>query len=329
MGRYAILSDIHANLAALQTVSGDLATRQVDAIYCLGDFVVYGPRPRECMALAYAMLAEPNRAADFAQMDDAEIQKLVAEFDSGENHANWTSRAVMGNNDYAIAQNQEGEHVVDDWLAQMNLTDSTLTGQDGDRERRISATQSSHNWTKGILSQHERARLGQLATSPIFLSDDVMLVHASPCEAIGKEGDYLREERDAEEALVCLGKITRPVQICFVGHTHRALAFQETTNGRVYDNVSKTNYAGIKNIPTLLPIGAQRLIVNPGSVGQPRDGDRRAAYAIYDDAQSRIEFYRVEYDIERTIRDLEAVANSNSELQNVKQEMGARLREGR
>ena len=55
-----------------------------------------------------------------------------------------------------------------------------------------------------------------------------------------------------------------------------------------------------------LPVGDGRFFINPGSVGQPRDGDSRAAYAIYDDEDQAVTFRRVEYDIAATQKRMES-----------------------
>jgi diadenosine tetraphosphatase ApaH/serine/threonine PP2A family protein phosphatase len=57
------------------------------------------------------------------------------------------------------------------------------------------------------------------------------------------------------------------------------------------------NSCSIGELASSLPLGENRLMINPGGVGQPRDGDRRAAYAIYDEGEQIIKHYRVEYDI--------------------------------
>jgi len=78
-----------------------------------------------------------------------------------------------------------------------------------------------------------------------------------------------------------------------VGHTHVPLVFEEALNGQDPD------YRQIDDGETI-ELGDRRLILNPGGVGQPRDGDPRSAYAVYDSDARTLAFYRVPYDIERT-----------------------------
>ncbi len=100
-------------------------------------------------------------------------------------------------------------------------------------------------------------------------------------------------------------------RICFQGHTHVPGVFTQdlrfvrpTETGSGYE---------IQN-------DEQRMMVNVGSVGQPRDGDPRSCYVVYD--EKIIEFRRVEYDIDRTVRDINAQPDLDEYL-------GLRLREGR
>jgi diadenosine tetraphosphatase ApaH/serine/threonine PP2A family protein phosphatase len=80
-----------------------------------------------------------------------------------------------------------------------------------------------------------------------------------------------------------------------VGHTHTPVIFRLIDKGETQ---------ACDSIPTALNrplnLGPERLIINPGSVGQPRDGDQRASYLILDDEALTIEYRRVEYDIDKT-----------------------------
>jgi predicted phosphodiesterase len=79
---------------------------------------------------------------------------------------------------------------------------------------------------------------------------------------------------------------------CLVGHTHVPVVF------RALDEHRAEMFFPSLDVP--LKLGAERLIINPGSVGQPRDGDSRASYAVLDDETGTIQFHRVEYAIGRT-----------------------------
>lgn len=332
MTRYAVLSDVHSNLHALQAVFADASRRQVSAIWYLGDVVVYGPRPRECLALLLAAIRNSERMSELAQFGETNLHDLVIETQTTKPMSNWTSSAVKGNNDYAIAENKAGDHVIDDWAVQAGLIVSA-SGSNDTRSLRLAATQNSHEWTRRILTTEEKALLRGMSEDPLQPTsvEEVLLVHASPCEVIGKEGDYLRDVPDAEEAFFCLN--TRPnKKLCFFGHTHHAAIFEQTSDSRVYDNCQKRSFSRIGSSPEIQPIGKARMLINPGSVGQPRDGDWRASYVIYDTDQQHLEFYRLEYPLERTIQDLRDLAredrNEARPLAMLADAMADRLRKG-
>lgn len=134
-------------------------------------------------------------------------------------------------------------------------------------------------WTRAELSPENRA---YLETLPYILEvGRILLVHASPSQPAA--WDYVRSLRDASRQLAAFEH-----QICFIGHSHLPAFFIE--RGGKVARVS----------PPAAVIGAEeRALVNVGSVGQPRDGDPRAAFALYDEAAGRVEIRRVDYDVER------------------------------
>ena len=79
---------------------------------------------------------------------------------------------------------------------------------------------------------------------------------------------------------------------CLVGHSHVPLVFEYHENGTCSYREFPANGT--------LTLAENRLIINPGGVGQPRDGDPRASYAIYDDEERTIHHYRIAYDIAAT-----------------------------
>jgi diadenosine tetraphosphatase ApaH/serine/threonine PP2A family protein phosphatase len=135
--------------------------------------------------------------------------------------------------------------------------------------------------------QLEPADVDYLEQLPLTVkSGDFMLVHGSPREPVI---EYLLTTGQAAASLAYLEG-----RYCFVGHTHRPCVFE-------FDNKGNGRLLDITGDKPLVP-GDHRLFINPGSVGQPRDGDPRAAYAIYDTEAGKIEFYRVAYDIRETQR---------------------------
>ncbi|HEK86305.1 MAG: metallophosphoesterase family protein [Candidatus Saccharicenans sp.] len=137
-------------------------------------------------------------------------------------------------------------------------------------------------WTRTALNKKYIKYLSTLPKSPLTVHQKLTICHGAPFD----EDYYIFGEFDAAEAL---GYFETP--LCFFGHTHFPFVYvekEETVEGTF-----------IQENPFEIRIekGA-RYLINPGSVGQPRDRDPRAAYAIYDDRTQRIKFYRVEYDIE-------------------------------
>ena len=225
--RAAIVADIHANLAAFEAVLRHAeAEGSLDAIWCLGDTVGYGPQPNECLALL----------------------------------RRYEGRAVAGNHDLAAC------------------------GRMGTDEFNAAAAQAAR-WTEEQLSDTSRSYLQAL---PLVVDEgDFTLVHGS---LRWPEWEYLLSSEQAQGHF----ELQR-TSYGFVGHTHLPLVCRDAAP------------------PTLRPaadgerveLGAERLVFNPGSVGQPRDGDPRAGYALYDGDASAVSFHRVEYDIVATQRAME------------------------
>jgi len=217
----AILSDIHANLAALRAVldhAGD-----VDAIWCLGDTVGYGPMPNECIA------------------------KL----------RDYDTEAVAGNHDLAAV----GKMATDEFN---------------------DAAAEAARWTAEQLSSSSRVFLGSLPL--IRESGEFTLVHGSIRWPIW---EYLLS---AEQAQAQFDLQETPYSL--VGHTHVPAVWTA-------DESTQRLTAQIED-GTTVELGDAKLILNPGGVGQPRDGDPRAAYAVYDVGTGTVTFHRVKYDIEET-----------------------------
>lgn len=140
-------------------------------------------------------------------------------------------------------------------------------------------------WTSEQLTPKNRAFLESLPTRMIEGSST--LVHGSPREPIW---EYIIYPSTAQ-----LNFQFFDTQLCFVGHTHAPAIFQEAT----------TNHGFEISIPSqgeAIEIDDERLIINPGSVGQPRDGDPWAAYMILDTEERILEYHRIPYDVALTGR---------------------------
>ncbi|HEY7525495.1 MAG TPA: metallophosphoesterase family protein [Candidatus Limnocylindria bacterium] len=225
--RIAVLSDIHANLAALDAVRDDLPP--VDEVWVLGDIVGYGPQPNEVIA---------------------RLQELGA-------------RSVMGNHDgAAIGQVDIG------WF-------------NPDAARAI-------RWTAEVVDDNARA---YLATLPqVRREGELTAVHGSPRDPTW---EYVT---DPEVAMANLGSFD--TRLCLNGHTHVPVIFR-ADDGQVRA-VAATPGAPIS-------VAAGRALVNPGSVGQPRDGNPAASYLVIDTEAGTAEFRRVSYDVAATQRAMREV----------------------
>ncbi|MEZ4386901.1 MAG: metallophosphoesterase family protein [Candidatus Krumholzibacteriia bacterium] len=134
-------------------------------------------------------------------------------------------------------------------------------------------------WTRGQLSPEQRQWLAAMPLQ-VSLSDQVTLVHASSLDP--QNWDYVRFLQDGVMALA--DQVTR---YCFFGHTHVPMGFR-----RIGDSVEQFT-------ETLYDTSVgDRWLVNVGSVGQPRDGNWRAAWTLLDEEAERIALHRVEYDLE-------------------------------
>lgn len=222
--RWLILSDIHGNLPALESVLAD-AKGRCDALLCLGDIVGYG--------------ADPNAVTE-------RIRETVP-------------TVIRGNHDRACT----GDPTIE------TFTDLAY---------------SAAMWTRQVLTEENAGYLRSLPAGPIAL-DGFHIAHGSPRD----EDEYVFTRQDAADQFSCL-----PSHVCFFGHTHVQGGFG-LRRGRTW-GLAKPDDAEQEAAHTLEPDTCY--LVNPGSVGQPRDSDPRASYAIFDGEARTVHFRRVRYDIE-------------------------------
>lgn len=276
--RYAIFTDIHGNYEALQAVLDDIDALSVadgvkcDAMWSLGDVVGYGPDPSACV-------------------------RTVRQY---------CELSVAGNHDW-------GASGLADLSEFSDLARSSLI------------------WTQQQLLETEREFLASRpdrTTMP--MPEDCTLVHGSPVVPLW---EYLLTPEAA-----ALSFISFPTRFCIVGHTHiPAIFLQEAVRfdkpkqpviaaraqhvmeyGSDEEGItgSTLEMRALRELPECralrgvpegwwLPPEGFRAIINPGSVGQPRDGDARAAYLLYD-TERGFSFRRVGYWVEKTIDKLRA-----------------------
>jgi len=224
--RIAVLSDIHANLVALDAVLADVGS--VDAVWHLGDVVGYGPEP------------------------DAVVQRL----------AGIGALGVRGNHDAAALGGSEIE-----WF---------------NPEARAAV-----EWTRTVISDRTREWLAALPES--IVEGDYTLVHGSPREPLW---EYITSSPVARANLNLLA-----TPFGLHGHTHLPVVWAED-DGRI---VSIEPGSG-----SSFALAGRRALLNPGSVGQPRDGNPSAGYLVLDGAAERATWHRVPYDIAAVQRAMRA-----------------------
>jgi diadenosine tetraphosphatase ApaH/serine/threonine PP2A family protein phosphatase len=224
--RYLVLSDIHANLEALEAVLD--AARQVptDRLLVLGDLVGYG--------------ADPNA--------------VVERIRSLQPHA-----LIRGNHDKVASgvESAEGFNAV---------------------------ARSAIRWTYDTLTEENRAWLATLPTGPVVVDDLLEICHGTPFD----EDAYVFDDLDALRALHAA---QRP--LCLFGHTHVQIGY--ALSG---DQFTLTTLDDARPMEVHVTNGTRHLL-NPGSVGQPRDGDPRAGFAVADTGRRTVTLFRIDYPIQQ------------------------------
>ena len=219
--KYAIISDIHANLTALKNVISDAKACRVDKFVCLGDVVGYGPQPAETLALV--------RDTCFV--------------------------TLAGNHDDAVSGRGDSSTFID-------------LAKDAVERHRAALSEGDIEWLKNL---------------PYTCTLD---------KAIASHGDvfdpqkfyYILDETGAEANFA-----KTDARLVFVGHTHVAAIFLTGRSGRVY-----------KTEPQDFTIeDHKRYIVNPGSVGYPRDSDGQcySSYVIYDSTERTVSFRYLPFEV--------------------------------
>ena len=142
---------------------------------------------------------------------------------------------------------------------------------------------SAIRWTYDALTPDNRDWLAALPAGPVVVDDLIEICHGTPFD----EDAYVFDDLDALRSLH-----TSERQLCLFGHTHVQVGY--ALSG---DQFTLTTMDDSRPLEIVLTDGSKHLI-NPGSVGQPRDGDPRAGFAIVDTNQRQVLIYRTPYDIE-------------------------------
>jgi predicted phosphodiesterase len=218
--RVAIVSDVHGNRQAFESVLDAIAASPCEEVWCLGDLVGYGADPDACVELAAAHCAV----------------------------------SLAGNHDLGVT--------------------GALPLQDFSAGARRAA-----EWTQETISTETLEYLRSLV--PLNESEAVGLYHASPRDPVW---EYVLSPLQAE---LCLD--AQPARVCLVGHSHVALSFSRADGGSTTGQTRSDD--------DVLDLGEGDWMLNPGSVGQPRDGDPRAAWLELDLGRWTAIYHRVDYDI--------------------------------
>lgn len=223
--RYAIISDVHGNLEALQAVLDDLAKWRIEKLICLGDLVGYYANPNECVEV---------------------LRKKKAQ-------------CLRGNHDRAASGLAD--------LSAFNV-----------------GARRALEWTKSVLKAEYCSWLRALPDEMV-IDGGFLVCHGAP----GDPDAYILTEKEAARVLATVCMMYSGVRVCFYGHTHIPALF--ATGEAVVE----------KNAAGELVLGPEGLyLINPGSVGQPRDGTVGASYIVYDSRERTVEWRQVEYDIRAT-----------------------------
>lgn len=224
--RFLILSDIHANLTALQASLSE-SEGKWDRAICLGDIVGYGPDPNEVIDRLRALGAV----------------------------------TIRGNHD---------------------KVGSGLTSADDFNP----VARAAAMWTREQLRAENREYLESLPLGPLSV-DGFSLVHG----ALRDEDEYVVAPAQALESL-----LEAPSQVTFFGHTHLQGGFSLGPDNAI--TALRLRPANGEKLMKLEIKKGTNYLLNPGSVGQPRDGDSRTAFAIADLDHGAVEFWRVPYEVE-------------------------------
>lgn len=227
--RYLILSDIHANLTALEAALAASEGRWDKAV-CLGDLVGYGP--------------DPNEVTE-------KIRQLSA-------------TTIRGNHDKASCGI-------------------------GNAEDFNPVAKKAAVWTQEQLKPENLEFLKKLPAGPVEV-DGISLIHG----ALRDEDEYVFAPAQALQGL-----LEAPSDMSFFGHTHFQGGFSFRDNKL---NVIQLRPGPGAGFAALQIAESTRYLLNPGSIGQPRDGDPRAAFAVADLSHKVVEFWRVPYDVEAVQR---------------------------
>jgi len=229
----ALISDVHANLEALEATLRDIDAQGVSDVVCLGDVVGYGAQP-------------------FA------VVNIIRQR---------CGLCLLGNHDAALLDDQAAFGFNDRALAAIDFTRTALDPE-------LEKNWAIWDWL---------GDLHAIQTLRYDGGEEMLLVHASPCEPLS---EYLLPNADSRAGQLEANFEKSAQRLWFYGHTHHPGWFKQGEK-----------FVRANALASELQLEDEaRYLINVGSVGQPRDGDPRACYALFDGESIR--WRRVEYDVE-------------------------------
>lgn len=220
---YGIISDIHSNLEALNSVLNKIRELGIRKIACLGDVVGYYADPDDCVE---------------SIINEAQIR-------------------IRGNHDKAVCGILDIEYFND-------------------------YAKKAIQWTRQVIREENKKRLINLEKGPRVVEDMFIASHGSPVD----EDSYIFDRSFAEKNFEFIRHRFPDIFVCFFGHTHVPIVLDEL--GYLYGEQQVDLKRGT------------RYLINPGSVGQPRDGNYQASFGIFDEESLQYTNVRVRYDVTQT-----------------------------
>jgi predicted phosphodiesterase len=282
--KFVIISDIHSNLEALSSVFLDLHNNneKINKILIPGDIVGYGANPNECCTIVRFLKNGKTSLKN-------EIRKLIQEIDINDSDKKNIIDYIlsMGTKAIVIA----GNH------------DKAVIGQPSLCSLMAASADKAVKFTAKVLHKENMRFLNSLWFKKKLRKFGIELVHSTPVYPQGYE--YLRNAATLNYDLL-------HSRLTFAGHTHKPAAYLYTKQKRdiiasvlisadQYDNrlmmIERETMVRQEEFDVALNSG-QRYYINPGSVGQPRDGTPKASYMIYDTDSQKISLKRSEYNTE-------------------------------
>jgi len=228
--RYLVLSDIHSNIDAFNSVLSFFKRKRYNKVLFLGDLVGYG--------------GAPNQVIDTFRSLKGTV-------------------CVRGNHDKVCSGLEKGNHFND-------------------------KAKAAAEWTLKKLTSRNLSFLKKMPQGPLKVNENISIAHGSPVN----EDFYVFSDFDAYQIFMETNNF-----ITFIGHTHIPILYEFT--GEDVRTILLLDRMIIKLDPT------RRYIVNPGSVGQPRDRDSRSSAIIYDERLQKIYTYRINYNIDKAFERIE------------------------